>query len=178
MRMVKKNYTPLPSGVVQRKILRALRTDFFLHHPCFLGHHLFKILHNTLPRSGGDKEKVRGISQKNFARFARKNFLLFPPLSNCVLRLCLTLYVISLQYFCKSTRSGGDKEKLRGVSENVFCSLRSQNFLSPLPTFNLCFAPLLNAAAVCHSHQDLFDGIDMIMLRKECCERSEYREIV
>src|SRR6267154_2593682 len=79
-----------------------------------------------------DKEKVRGMSQK----------LLSPhPLSNCVLRLCLTLHVIFPSLWRDKWRGQGQYEG--DILKKILASL-AKLFVPP-PTFKLCFAPLLNA---------------------------------
>src|SRR6267154_1804661 len=77
--MVKKIYTPLPSGVVQRKILRALRTDFVYTTPAFSDTTFLKSCIIPCPEVEGTRKKLGGYLKKKFARFARKNTLLFPP---------------------------------------------------------------------------------------------------
>src|SRR6267154_2706537 len=90
--MVKKIYTPLPSGVVQRKIVRALCTDFFYTTPAFSDTTFLKSCIIPCPEVEGTRKKLGGYLKKNLlASLAKIPCSSPPPLSNCVLHLCLTL---------------------------------------------------------------------------------------
>src|SRR6267154_2625155 len=92
------------------------------------------------PILGGDKWRGKGknegdISKKNFARLARKTFC--PPHT---FKLCFAPLLNAICYipqFVEGT-SGGDKKKMKGISQKKFCSLGSQNFL-PATHFQTVF---------------------------------------
>src|SRR6267154_1365887 len=71
-KIYRKNLHP-PSGMLQRKILRALRTDFFYTAPAFSDTTFLKSCIISCPEVEGTRKKLGDISKK-FARFARKKF--------------------------------------------------------------------------------------------------------
>src|SRR6267154_2551307 len=62
-KIYRKNLHP-PSGVVQRKISRALRTDFFYTTPAFSDTTFLKSCIISCPEVEGTRTKLRNISKK------------------------------------------------------------------------------------------------------------------
>src|SRR6267154_39449 len=105
-------------GISQKKKFASF-AKLFVHPPTFklcfapLLNAICYIPQFVEGTSGGDKEKMREIFQKKFCSLRSPNFLSRHTLSNCVLRLCLTLYVILWRGQVEGTRkkSGDIAEK-------------------------------------------------------------------